>query len=83
MHTTHEVVEENAADAAGHAPVRDLEVSVAPGLELGVVGGVVLVAGDLLGHVEVLAVGFVEVVPASKQNHPVVKFAFNWRLRKA
>lgn len=57
------IVKENSSNASGHASMCDLEVSVAPGLELGVVGGVVLVASDLLGQVEVLAVGFVEVIP--------------------
>jgi len=61
------VVEEDSADASRHSSVRDLEVPVAPGLELGVVGWVVLVAGGLLGQVEVLAVGFVEVVPVRKK----------------
>ena len=51
-----EVVEEDAADAAGLAAVGQVEVLVAPGLELGVVGGVVAVAGVLDGLVEVLDV---------------------------
>ena len=57
-----EVVEEDAADAAGDTAVGDLEVAVAPGLELGVVGGVVGVAGRLQRPVEVFGVRLVKVV---------------------
>jgi hypothetical protein len=59
----HQIVKENSADAAPDPTVLDPEVVVAPGLELGVVLGVVLVAGRLQGPVKVAHVVLVKVVP--------------------
>ena len=56
-----EVVEEDAADAAGFVAVLDVEIVVAPLFEARVVGAVVFVAGVFDGAVEVDGV-FVEEV---------------------
>lgn len=56
-----EVIEEDAANAAGLLSVGDVEVFVAPGFEARVVRPVVCVTGALDGLVEVLAVAWVQV----------------------
>ena len=67
---SHKVIEENAADASRDPTMSDPKVGVAPGLELGVVGRVVLVARHLLRQVKVFGVGFVEVISGRGVNAP-------------
>merc|ERR1719195_736208 len=57
-----QVVEEDAADATGHAAVLDAEVVIAPRLELAVIFGVVIVTDILQSAVEVNCVLLVKIV---------------------
>ena len=59
---SYQIVEKDSSNTPRDSPVFDPEVVVAPGLVLGVVFRIMLVAGGLQAAVEVLRIGLVQVV---------------------
>ena len=59
---SYQIVEKDSSNTPRDSPVFDPEVVVAPGLVLGVVFRIMLVAGSLQAAVEVLRIGLVQVV---------------------
>ena len=59
---SYQIVEKDSSNTPRDSPVFDPEVVVAPGLVLGVVFRIMLVAGGLQAAVEVLRISLVQVV---------------------
>ena len=59
---SYQIVEKDSSNTPRDSPVFDPEVVVAPGLVLGVVFRIVLVAGGLQAAVEVFRISLVQVV---------------------
>ena len=59
---SYQIVEKDSSNTPRDSPVFDPEVVVAPGLVLGVVFRIMLVAGGLQAAVKVLRIGLVQVV---------------------